>query len=522
MRRHICIPLLPRLATQGRTSRILLRPAACALGLGTPTRLQSSHAPARLAEDAAVSRARPFAIERVGGRECHISWSDEEKLGIRKEWRDISSADPAAREVAVPTNSWTGRISSWLGQMFMPTNYPHSVHRSYLPFHILQFFETVLATVTSVLCNQALLTSVGVSAEGSIFGAVAVQWIIKDGAGEVAKLFFIRHFSPYFDSHPKAFTVFGEVLGCLGSGLQIATLLIAPSPANFLICAAGGNIFKLVGNAIWFTTHIKFVRYFSEQGNTGDVAAKDESQASIAQLFGYASGISLLTFSHTAGYLYSIFFVAVPLHLVMTTYMMRVATFELLTLPRMSILAQQYVTQGQVSSLEQLDKSRRTGLFGEFYKSKDDRWLTLAPRVSEVLTSGTELERSRWQVCADVFKNDRYLLYPHLSPQNGVSVFFHPEASNDDMLRSILHAAAVRDALQRRQSWLANQEIDETNGEGAAIHAPAALRSILTESRQWAEGKFALFREELEEHGWRTDELCYADHGHRVTWAHSD
>lgn len=88
-----------------------------------------------------------------------------------------------------------------------------------------------------MLCNQALLTSVGVSAEGSIFGAVAVQWIIKDGAGEVAKLFFIRRFSPYFDSHPKTFTLFGEGIACLGSGLQIATLLIAPSPGNFLLCA---------------------------------------------------------------------------------------------------------------------------------------------------------------------------------------------------------------------------------------------------------------------------------------------
>ena len=107
----------------------------------------------------------------------------------------------------------------------------------YLSFHVLQFFETTLATITSVLCNQALLTSVGVSAEGSFFGAVAVQWIIKDGAGEVAKLFFIKRFSPFFDSHPKTFTLFGEVLGCLGSGLQIATVLIAPSPVNFLLCA---------------------------------------------------------------------------------------------------------------------------------------------------------------------------------------------------------------------------------------------------------------------------------------------
>lgn len=118
------------------------------------------------------------------------------------------------------------------------TVHPHvCIHVRYMPFHVLQFFETTLATITSVLCNQALLTSVGVSAEGSIFGAVAVQWIIKDGAGEVAKLFFIRRFSPYFDSHPKTVTLLGEALGCLGSGLQIATVLVAPTPSNFLLCA---------------------------------------------------------------------------------------------------------------------------------------------------------------------------------------------------------------------------------------------------------------------------------------------
>lgn len=111
------------------------------------------------------------------------------------------------------------------------------IANSYAPYHILQFFETTLGTVVSVLCNQALLTSVGVSAEGSIFGAVAVQWIIKDGAGEIAKLFFIRRFSPYFDSHPKTLDLLGEGIGSLGSGLQIATLLVNPTPTNFLLCA---------------------------------------------------------------------------------------------------------------------------------------------------------------------------------------------------------------------------------------------------------------------------------------------
>lgn len=150
------------------------------------------------------------------------------------------------------------------------------------------------------------------------------------------------------------------------------------------------------------------MRYFSTQGNDGDIAAKDESQSSVAQLVGYASGISLLTYSHAPAYLYSIFFLAVPVHLMMTMLMMRGASFELLTLPRASHLAQTYVQDREVDAVKDLDKSGVTGLFGEFYKNKNDRWLTLAPRIGEVLSSGPDsgsgINRSTWEVCSQVFQ----------------------------------------------------------------------------------------------------------------------
>ncbi|KAI0749710.1 DUF647-domain-containing protein [Daedaleopsis nitida] len=524
MRGRLCTGLLPRLRIQGSGPLhppLSVRLAFSARPLSTrnkgPRRHEStlSAASSYEASRADASGTRPFVVERVGGRECHISWSSEEGLGVEKEWRDVASADAAA-----PTNSLSGRVSSWLGQMLLPTNYPQSVHRSYLTFHVLQVFETLLSTVTSVLCNQALLTAVGVSAEGSLFGAVAVQWIIKDGAGEVAKLFFIRRFSPYFDSHPKTFTLLGEGLGCLGSGLQIATVLIAPTPGNFLLCAAGGNIFKLVGSAIWYTTHIKFIRYFSMQGNDGDVAAKDESQASVAQLAGYASGISLLTFSHAPAYLYGIFFLSVPLHLMMTALMMRGATFELLTLPRLSVLAQTFVEEREVGAVEDLDKSAATGLFGEFYRNKDDRWLTLAPRVGDVLRVGSDIDRSRWEVCARVFEHERYLLLPCDSPRGTqVSVFFRSDASNEDMLRSVLHAALVRDALTREEPWLERDSLQvQEEKSGRAPSARASLRSVLLDTHTAAKEDYPAFRQALDERGWRTDELCFADHGNRVRW----
>lgn len=167
---------------------------------------------------------------------------------------------------------------------------------------------------------------------------------------------------------------------------------------------------------VWFTTHIKFVRFFAKQGNMGDVAAKSESQASVGQLLGYASGIGLLTVSHSAAWLYAVFAVAVPLHLAITAWMLRVASFEMLTLPRISSIAGSYVNASSpvgsghgavgthgVVPLQELDASRRTGFFGEFYKTKADRYLRLAPRVEDVLSPKRPDDRARWEACVSAF-----------------------------------------------------------------------------------------------------------------------
>ncbi|KAH9831583.1 vitamin B6 photo-protection and homoeostasis-domain-containing protein [Rhodofomes roseus] len=483
-------------------------PPAAFLRVSSLRSYQTSKSQKQLAAEAShldvttADKPRPFAIERVGGRECHVSWTDR---GISKEWREISNTVGEDEQAGSTSASFTGRFTSWLRQMFLPTNFPQSVHRSYLPFHGLQFFETIFGTVVSVLCNQAMLTSVGVSAEGSIFGAVAVQWIIKDGAGEVAKLFFIRRFSPYFDSHPKTCTLFGESIVALGSALQIGTILVNPSPTNFLLCAAGGNAMKLIGYAVWFTTHMKWVRYFSLQGNMGDVAAKDEAQTSLAQLVGYAAGIGLLTFSHSPAYLYGLYSLCTPAHLVATVAMMRLATFETLTVPRLTVLAREYATPNGkqvVPSYKELEDARETGVFGEYFKSKKDRYVALAPRVADVVGRDAEPEASRWDICTNTFWNEKYMLYPSASsPSQPTSVFYHPDATSDDTLRSVLHAARLQHLMA-----------------GSPTPNAEALREALAESYAWTTEQFDGFKTALEEKGWRTDEVGFADHGHRLLW----
>lgn len=88
------------------------------------------------------------------------------------------------------------------------------------------------------------------------------------------------------------------------------------------------------------------------------------------------------------------------------------------------------------------------------------------------------------------------------------------------MLCAIYHAALVRDALIKREASSTDVPPAEGLLEPTDTDSQAALKLILADTGARAERDFEVFREALEAREWRTDELCYADHGHRVTWAH--
>ncbi|EKM57809.1 uncharacterized protein PHACADRAFT_251666 [Phanerochaete carnosa HHB-10118-sp] len=489
-------------------------------------RLQSSKATASDEQKSQATAQRPatralFAIEHIHGRARHLSWSGSG--GIEKEWRELGGRNDDTKAVTASSRfSPLGRLTAWLRQMFLPTNYPQSVHPSYLKFHLLQFMECIVGTVVGVLCNQALLVSVGVSAEGSILGAVAVQWVIKDGAGEVAKLWVIRRFSPYFDSHPKTFTFTGATMGLLGSGLQIAALVVPPTTLNFLLCAAGGNIFKCVGGAVWLTTHIKFVRFFARQGNMGDVAAKSESQGSVGILSGYAAGVGLLTVSHSAPYLYTIFALAIPIHLLITQWMLRAATFELLTLPRLSFLAREFASRAsrpeaerELPTLGELERQRAIGVFGEYFKTKEDQYVQIAPDLDAVVSPTDLGARTRWDACVEAFNDQPYLLYPYLMQQSEckIAVLLHPSATVDDRIQSVLHAAF----LQRHLHNVMQIDPAESTPQ-ELLDNDKVLKAALDDAKRLVALYLREFKTQLVEKEWRTDEIAVPELGRRVLW----
>ncbi|KAI8644146.1 vitamin B6 photo-protection and homoeostasis-domain-containing protein [Parasitella parasitica] len=132
-------------------------------------------------------------------------------------------------------------------EMFLPVGYPESVHDCYQKFHTWLFLETYVGSAIGVLCSQAMLASLGLGTVEATGGAVAIQWVLKDGIGEIGKLFFIKRYASSFDSHPKTWKFVCELFSTVGSFLQLCTSVVTPK--LFLPLAAGKLFDRLLKHA---------------------------------------------------------------------------------------------------------------------------------------------------------------------------------------------------------------------------------------------------------------------------------
>ncbi|KAJ1981406.1 hypothetical protein H4R34_002079, partial [Dimargaris verticillata] len=106
---------------------------------------------------------------------------------------------------------------------FLPQGYPTSVTPEYKPYSQWQFVHNVAGTVTSVLATQSMLFAMGLGA-GSIPLAAALNWVIKDGLGQLGGVLYACKVSNRFDSDPKHYKFWA------GITLQAATLLEMLTP----------------------------------------------------------------------------------------------------------------------------------------------------------------------------------------------------------------------------------------------------------------------------------------------------
>ncbi|KAJ1727254.1 hypothetical protein LPJ61_004675 [Coemansia biformis] len=176
-----------------------------------------------------------------------------------------------------------------MARAFLPADYRRSVTPEYLGYTWWQAVHNVFGSASGVLATQAMLYAMGLGA-GALPLSAAINWVIKDGFGQLGGVLYATMVGQRFDSDPKHQRFWSAVW------LQAATWLemLAPlAPHLFLLIGSVANIGKNIAWLAMSATKASINRTFCLRENLGDLTAKSGSQATAAGLVGTALGVAI-------------------------------------------------------------------------------------------------------------------------------------------------------------------------------------------------------------------------------------
>ncbi|MEW5306639.1 MAG: hypothetical protein WDW36_009093 [Sanguina aurantia] len=178
-----------------------------------------------------------------------------------------------------------------LRSTFMPAGYPKTVGPLYLKYSFWSAVTNVAVSANSVLASTFMLYAVGLGA-GAIPTAGAMNWVLKDGIGQLGTLVFGKQIAHNFDVHSKSWFFLSMVQLKVATGVELMTLLF---PHHFLLMGSLANAIK--GTAIMASgsTRSVFNLSFAADNNIADITAKGTSQYILASFLGTAAGATLCT-----------------------------------------------------------------------------------------------------------------------------------------------------------------------------------------------------------------------------------
>lgn len=150
-----------------------------------------------------------FALERSERPAAH-----KETTPARK---DSATTSPSTTHDSNFIVAAVRRAKKQLQSFFLPSGYPSSVGSNYMQYTLWQAVTNVATTANGVLASTFLLYSVGLGS-GAIPTAGAMNWVLKDGVGQVGTLLFGKAIAHNFDIHSKSWYFLSFVLLSTATG----------------------------------------------------------------------------------------------------------------------------------------------------------------------------------------------------------------------------------------------------------------------------------------------------------------
>ncbi|TFJ80709.1 hypothetical protein NSK_007886 [Nannochloropsis salina CCMP1776] len=336
----------------------------------------------------------------------------------------------------------------------LPRGYPRSVEKGYAEYVKLQMTASLASSAVGVLSTQSLLYAMGLGA-GAIPLAAALNWIIKDGIGQVGGIVFASVVNDRFDANPKRWKMVATISLDLSCGLE----LLAPlAPAYFLVIASLANVGKNVCFLSASASRAAIHNSFAKRENLADITAKAGSQFIVTSILGTGLGIALSTALGSSWMALAPICAGLSfIHISCNYLSLRHVCLNTLNAERAEMVLDRFWSQGRIPHPGEVSGEERF-MWPAIYD-------TVAPSALKsglpILRMGRALHEvaSPLQLVrlARLFARDGYLLNARGRARDGtatVDVLMKEDASVEDVLRACIHAYYVRREASAR-GWKA-------------------------------------------------------------------
>ncbi|KAK6263535.1 Root UVB sensitive family - like 6 [Theobroma cacao] len=432
-------------------------------------------------EEFVESSLKLICCEEIDGRRWKYM-AEKDPFGNLKNnsIRALSSHTPQA-----PVDELMSFVRSYV----VPEGFPDSVTPSYVPYMTWRALKHFFGGAMGVFTTQTLLSSVGVSRNRATPGAVAINWILKDGAGRVGKMLFARQ-GKKFDYDLKQLRFAGDLLMELGAGVELATAAV---PHLFLPLACAANVVKNVAAVTSTSTRTPIYKAFAKGENIGDVTAKGECVGNIADLLG--TGLSIMISKRNPSLITT--FALLSCGYVFSSYQeVRSVVLHTLNRARFSVAVDSFLKTGQVPSLQ--EGNLQENIFS--FPWLKDRPVVLGSRFKDAFQ-----DPSPYLAIEPLFEKERYLVT--YNPSKGkVYALLKDQAKSDDIIKAAFHAHVllhfIHSSNNGQYSSRSQQEHDHSN----LMPSTTDFAAHIADSCKMVSTSYGLFKSKAAEQGWRMSE----------------
>eukprot|EP00941_MAST-03F_sp_MAST-3F-sp1_P005345 g5345.t1 len=381
--------------------------------------------------------------------------------------------------------------------------------------------SSIFSAASGVITMQALLYAVGLGSS-SIPMAAGLNWVIKDGLGQLGGVLFASSVNTRFDAEPKYWRMVAA--GALGvAGFVEVLTPLAPSLFVPLagIANASKNISWLSASAARASIHRSFIRH----ENLADVTAKAGSQTIAASLIGTTLGISVspLIGSDFGMPLITTFCSFAAIHLYCQYKSLEAVILPTLNKQRALLATDSFVngnnrvkTPAETAELERFVPVPFYDKLNEMYNRKKSRNrgvggsdISIGQSMESLFISPSTLHN-----IAHILDKEKYIVGISFEKEGIVSTFLHlRESANDqDILYGFLHACRLHFEFhkQGKHSNRSNNEIIrviETSYTWTLSEAKDELRGTHDDDDDDAMCRREAYVKQLKTAGWNLDNL---------------